>query len=155
MIYKKSKYEEEKRLNWLGWSLLLFMVIFYPMLTSIYGILPPLIGVVGLMVIYNVDENRVYAFLGMLYLVNLDLNLSLPMLLSIFSIVIIYVMIYPSAKLMIRCQKCLAFFLIFLINGFYYINLFIYDIIFSSKVIVGDNTLLFYILFDLLIGLFV
>jgi len=154
MIYKKNRYDEEK-LSWLGWSIVIFMVLFYPMLTSIYGMFPPLIGIVGLMIIYNIDTNKVYAFLGMIYLVNLDLNLSLPILLSVFSVVVIYLLIYPSAKLMIRCQKCLAFFLILLINGFYYMNLFIYDFIFSSKVIVADNSLFFYILFDLLIGLFV
>ncbi len=150
----KSRYEEKKKLGFIGWLMSVFMVFFYPMLTSVYGMLPPLIGIVGLIIIYNIDANKVYALLGMLYLVNLDLNLSLPILLSVFSVVIIYVLVYPSAKLMIRCKKCLAIFLIVLIDALYYTNLFIYDFIFSLKTIVADDTLIFYILFDLFIGLF-
>lgn len=115
---------------------------------------PPLIGVVGLMIIYTIDTNRPLALLGMLYLVNLDLNLGLPILLSLFSVVVIYLLVYPSAKLMIRCKRCLALFLIILVDAFYYVSLFIYDFIFSFKTIVADETLIFYILFDIFMGLF-
>ncbi len=138
----------------MGWIISICVVFFYPMLTSVYGMLPPLIGIVGLIIIYTIDTNKIYALLGMLYLVNLDLNLSLPILLSLFSVVIIYVLVYPSAKLMIRCKKCLAIFLIVLVDALYYTNLFVYDFIFSLKTIVADDTLVFYILFDLFIGLF-
>jgi len=154
MMQQKRKHEKRRKLGWIEWILLIGVVFFYPMLTSIYGMLPPLIGVVGLLIIYTIDTHRPYALLGMIYLVNLDLNLSLPILLSVFSVVVIYLLVYPSAKLMIRCKRCLAIFLIILVDTFYYMNLFIYDFIFTLKTIVADDTLLFYILFDLFVGFF-
>ncbi len=153
-IQRRDDRRERRDLGWFGLSMVGLMVFFYPMLTSIYGMFPPLIGVVGLMIIYTIDTNRPLALLGMLYLVNLDLNLGLPILLSLFSVVVIYLLVYPSAKLMIRCKRCLALFLIILVDAFYYVSLFIYDFIFSFKTIVADETLIFYILFDIFMGLF-
>jgi len=153
-IQRRDDRRERRDLGWFALSMVGLMVFFYPMLTSIYGMFPPLIGVVGLMIIYTIDTNRPLALLGMLYLVNLDLNLGLPILLSLFSVVVIYLLVYPSAKLMIRCKRCLALFLIILVDAFYYVSLFIYDFIFSFKTIVADETLIFYILFDIFMGLF-
>jgi len=49
-------------------------------------------------------------------------------MLSIFSILIINTFVYPNAKLIIRCKSCLLIFLLFLIDIFYYSNLFVYDL---------------------------
>jgi len=64
---------------------MIFFVLFYPMLVSIYPLLPPLIGIAGLIIIYNINRNIIYTISSMLYLINIDLNLSLPFMLSIFS----------------------------------------------------------------------
>ncbi|MCK5854110.1 MAG: hypothetical protein KAG56_02725 [Sulfurovaceae bacterium] len=149
----KNRFDREKNSTQLRWLLLLLFAIFYPMFTSIYTILPPLIGVVGLFIIYNMEKNSLNAFLGMLYLVNLDFNAGLPLLLSLVVIVLIYILIYPSAKLIINCKRCLAIFLIIFIDILYYVTLFIYDFIFSLDILTGDSTLLFYIIIDLIIGL--
>ena len=153
MIYH-DRHKNKQSIGFWEWFPLIGIVIFYPMLVSIYTILPPLIGIAGLVIITNIDRNKVYALAGMLYLVNLDLNLTLPSLLSLFSAIIIYALVYPTTKLMIRCKKCLALFLIILMNTVFYTTLFLYDVIFSSKIIVADSMLILYILLDILIGLF-
>jgi len=147
-----SIYRDRYSLKFLEWVFIIFMVGFYPMLVSIYPLLPPLIGIVGLVIIHNMDKNIVYPLSGMLYLVNLDLNLTLPFMLSIFSVIFIKIFIYHSAKLMIRCKVCLTLFIILLVDAFYYISLFLYDIILDTKTIVGDPILTYYILSDFIIG---
>jgi len=147
-----SIYRDRYSLKFLEWVFIIFIVGFYPMLVSIYPLLPPFIGIAGLVIIYNTDKNIVYPLSGMLYLVNLDLNLTLPFLLSIFSVIFIKIFIYHNAKLMIRCKVCLTLFLILLVDAFYYIALFLYDIILDTKTIVGDPILTYYILSDFIIG---
>ena len=147
-----SIYRDRYSLKFLEWVFIIFIVVFYPMLVSIYPLLPPLIGIAGLVIIYNMDKNIVYPLSGMLYLVHLDLNLTLPFLLSIFSVIFIKIFIHHSAKLMIRCRVCLNLFLILLVDAFYYIGLFLYDIILDSKTIVADPILTYYILSDFIIG---
>jgi hypothetical protein len=149
----KNRFLRDKNPKSLIWVLLLIFAIFYPMLTSIYTVLPPLIGIVGLFVIYHMEKNKLYTFLGMIYLLNLDFNGGLPLLLSLLIVVLVYILIYPSAKLIINCKKCLALFLIIFIDILYYSSLFMYDFIFSLNTIVADSTLIFYIIIDFMIGI--
>ncbi len=144
--------KEQKKLSFLQWTSLVSLVAFYPILVSIYTMLPPLIGLVGYIVVTNMDKNRIYALAGMLYLVNLDLNLSLPLLLSVFMVVMVQVLIYPRLKLLIYCQVCLFLILIVVIDFLYYFSLFIYDFIFNSSTIIADVMLIFYIVVDVMIG---
>ncbi len=142
----------KKRLNFLEKIFLFSMVLLYPILVSIYSMLPPLIGLAGYIVITNVDKNRLYALSGMVYLVNLELNLTLPMLLSIFVVVMLYIFLYSPLKLLIRCRVCLVFVLMVLIDLIYYLTLFLYDVMFNTSTVVGDMLLVYYIAIDLLIG---
>jgi len=149
-MYISFKKKDRRLLNWL--PLLSFSIV-YPMFTSIYAFLPPLIGIVGLFIIYNIDKNKLNSFFGILYLINLDFNASLPLFFSFVVIIFIYILVYPLAKLVINCRKCLAIFLIIFIDILYYTTLFLYDFIFSLDTITADATLLFYIVIDLMIGL--
>ncbi|KIM07372.1 MAG: hypothetical protein KU29_06985 [Sulfurovum sp. FS06-10] len=144
--------KEQKKLSFLQWTSLVSLVAFYPILVSIYTMLPPLIGLVGYIVVTNMDKNRIYALAGMLYLVNLDLNLTLPLLLSVFMVVMVQVLIYPRLKRLIYCQVCLFLILIVVIDFLYYFSLFIYDFIFNSSTIIADVMLIFYIVVDVMIG---
>lgn len=150
---RNSKFDPDK-LSFFKRTLLVLMVVAYPILVSIYTMLPPLIGLVGYIIISNVDKNKVYALSGMLYLVNLDLNLTLPMLLSIFVIVMIYIFLYENLKLLIRCRVCLLFILIVMVDFFYYMSLFIYDIVFNTSTVIGDILLVYYIVVDIFVGVF-
>ncbi|MBU1666815.1 hypothetical protein KKC13_00205 [bacterium] len=148
---RNSKFDQDKW-SFFKRTLLVLMVVAYPILVSIYTMLPPLIGLVGYIIITNVDKNRVYALSGMLYLVNLDLNLTLPMLLSIFVIVMIYLLLYSNLKLLIRCRVCLLFILITMVDLFYYMSLFLYDFMFNTSTVIGDMLLVYYIVVDIFIG---
>ena len=145
---------DRQEIGFWRWTVIIFIVLFYPLLVSIYTVFPPLVGIAGLVIIYYFEKNWIYAMAGILYLLNIDLNLGLPIFLSSFSIILIYYLIYPTTRLMVRCKTCLSLFLIVLIDAFYYMNLFIYDFIFSSSVVAGDLTLIFYIVMDILLGFF-
>ena len=137
----------------LDWILIAFFVIVYPMLVSMYPLVPPLFGIAGLIIIYNINTNLIYTLSTMFYLIHLDLNLGLPFMLSIFSILIINTFIYPSLKLLIRCRVCLGVILIILIDLFYYINLITYDLVLDASTIIIDSMLSFYIFIDIIIGM--
>jgi len=121
-IYGSYSYCEDRKKKFFEWVFIIFMMLFYPMLVAMYPILPPLIGLVGFFIIYHIESDVVKTLCAMFYLINLDLNVGLPFMLSIFSILIINTFVYPSAKLVIRCKSCLFIFLVFLIDIFYYIN---------------------------------
>ena len=134
-------------------GLILFIII-YPLFVSMYTMLPPLIGLVGYVLIINIEKEKVYAFAPLVYLLNLDLNLSLPLLLSIFMIIFIYFFIYTPLKRLVRCKVCLLFAVIIIIDFLYYISLFIYDFLFNTTTVLADMLLIYYIVIDILIGVF-
>jgi len=152
-MHRKRNFEEEQ-FRFLKKMLLVLIVVAYPILVSIYTMLPPLIGLVGYVIMTNIDKNRVYALSGMLYLVNLDLNLTLPILLSVFIIVLIYLLLYFNLKLLIRCQVCLIFVLIVMVDLCYYLSLFLYDFMFNTSTISGDMLLVYYFVVDIFVGVF-
>ena len=143
-----------KRLGFFQKIFLTIFVLFYPFLVSMYPMLPPLIGLIGYIIIYNLDKNPLYALSGFLYLVNLELNSSLPLLLSIFTIMMIYIFLYSTLKLLIRCHVCLLFTLMILIDFSYYMALFLYDFVFNTSSLLADMLLVYYIVIDILIGVF-
>lgn len=134
-------------------KLLLFLFVFlYPMLVSIYTVLPPLIGLAGYIFIVNMDSKKIYSVSAFFYLINLDLNLTLPLFLSIAIAVLILMFIYEPLKRLIRCRVCLLFVLIVLIDFIYYVTLFVYDFIFNTSTVIGDMLLIYYIVIDILVG---
>jgi len=145
---------DRKKLGFFQKIFLTLFVLFYPFLVSMYPMLPPLIGLIGYIIIYNLDKNPLYALSGIFYLLNLELNSSLPLLLSIFIIMMLYIFLYSSLKLLIRCHVCLLFALMILIDFSYYMALFLYDFVFNTSSLLGDMLLVYYIVIDILIGVF-
>jgi len=145
---------DKERLTLIQKIFLVSVVLFYPFLVSIYTMLPPLIGLVGYIIISNLDKNILYAWGGFFYLLNLELNSSLPILLSFFIIITVYSLVYSTLKLLIRCRVCLIFALMIIIDFSYYIGLFLYDIIFNTSSVIGDMLLIYYMAIDILIGVF-
>jgi len=145
---------DKERLTLLQKIFLVSFVLFYPFLVSIYTMLPPLIGLVGYIIISNLDKNVLYAWGGFFYLINLELNSSLPLLLSFFIIIVVYALFYSTLKLLIRCRVCLLFTLMVIIDASYYLGLFLYDIIFNTSSVIADMLLVYYIVVDILIGVF-
>jgi len=151
-----NKYQplEENSLSLFQKLLVGSLILFYPFLVSMYTMLPPLVGLVGYLIIYNLNKNTFYPLGGFVYLLNLELNSSLPLLLSTFIIILVYIFLYSTLKLLIRCRVCLLFALIVIIDFSYYMALFIYDIIFNTSTVVGDMLLIYYIVVDIFIGVF-
>ncbi len=145
---------DKERLTLLQKIFLLSFILFYPFLVSIYTMLPPLIGLTGYIIISNMDKNILYAWGGFIYLLNLELNSSLPLLLSFFIIITVYSLFYSTLKLLVRCRICLLFTFIIIIDFSYYVGLFLYDIIFNTSSVIGDMLLIYYIAVDILIGVF-
>ncbi len=146
------RFDDEDSLSFRKKILLFIFVLFYPMLVSIYTVLPPLIGLAGYIFIVNIDSKKIYSVSAFFYLVNLDLNLTLPLFLSTAITVLILMFVYGPLKRLIRCRVCLLFVLIVLIDFSYYMTLFIYDFIFNTSTVIGDMLLVYYIVIDILVG---
>jgi len=134
---------------------LLLFVFIYPMLVSMYTVLPPLIGLAGYVFITNFTQNRFYPMSAFLYLLNLDFNLTLPLFFSLAIIVLVSLFLYQPLKRLIRCKVCLLFALIIIVDFSYYLSLFIYDFIFNTSSVIGDMLLVYYIVVDILIGMLI
>ncbi len=143
---------ENRRLVLIKKTMLFLVVIIYPLLASIYPMIPPFIGLAGYIIIVNFHKEKIYLFASLLYLVNLDLNLSLPLFLSIFTIILVSMFIYNPLKRLIRCRVCLLFSLIMIIDFLYYLLIFIYDLIFGSSTVLADILLVYYIAIDVFLG---
>ena len=148
-----NKFDDEKGLNFREKLFLFFFVLLYPMLVSMYTVLPPLIGLAGYIFIVNINSKKVYSVSAFFYLLNLDLNLTLPLFLSTAITVLILMFIYEPLKRLVRCRVCLLFVLIVLIDFIYYVNLFVYDFIFNASTVIGDMLLVYYIVIDILVGI--
>ncbi|HHS92419.1 MAG TPA: hypothetical protein ENK82_03670 [Campylobacterales bacterium] len=146
---------EEEGLSLIQKVLIFIFVAFYPMVVSMYTMLPPLIGIVAYFLILSIEKEEMYIFAPLIYLINLDLNLSLPLFLSIVITVLIYLFVYMPLKRLIRCKVCLLFALIFIIDVSYYLSLFVYDFIFQTSTVLADMLLIYYIAVDILIGMLV
>ncbi len=147
-----KKFDDEEELSFIKKLLLFLFVFFYPMFVSMYTVLPPLIGLAGYIFIISMDRKKIYSASAFFYLVNLDLNLTLPLFLSTTISILILMFIYGKLKRLIRCRVCLLFTLIVLIDFSYYLTLFIYDFIFNTSTVVGDMLLVYYIVIDILVG---
>ncbi len=149
----KSNFSDEDILSLPKKILLVALLIIYPLLVSVYTMLPPLIGLVGYIMILNFSKEKFYIFIAFFYLLNLDLNLSLPLFLSLFTILVIYMFMYTPLKRLVRCKVCLQFALIAIIDFLYYFFIFIYDFMLGTSTVLADIVLVYYIVIDILLGM--
>jgi len=134
------------------WSVILLCMLFYPMLISIYVFLPLLIGVMGYILMKGIDEGKIhYIVVSILYLINLEVNLSLPFFLTIIVSLLVYVLFFVHFRYFSKCHACKAFLSIFLINSLYLGALLAYDFLFQTNSIVIDNVLFYTLFSDLLL----
>ena len=133
------------------WSIVISFIIFYPMLISIYVFLPLMIGFMGYVMILGIDRPRTsYIFISLVYLVNLEANLSLPLFLTILSIMLFYITIYPHLYVLKKCKVCIPLLSVIFIDLLYFIMLLGYDFIFGESSIVIDQLLLYSLVVDIL-----
>ena len=133
------------------WAIVISFIIFYPMLISIYVFLPLMIGFMGYVMILGIDRPRTsYIFIGLVYLINLEANLSLPLFLSVLTITLFYLTIYPHLQVLKKCKVCIPLLTVIFIDLLYFIMLLGYDFIFGESSIVIDQLLLYSLVVDML-----
>jgi len=138
------------------WSIVIAFVLYYPTMISIHVKLPLLIGIFGYLFIKGLDGKGFrYIIIPLIYLLNLEINLSLPILLSLFSVIVVYLTIYPKLIFLKRCPICIAIISVTFIDIFYFIFILIYDFIFSVSSIGVNSLLLFSLVTDIILAVFV
>ena len=134
----------------------LIIVTIYPMLVSIYVTMPLFIGFAGLMFIEGVEEENYWKIIfSLIYMINLEVNLSLPILLIAISIVIFYFFIKDRLNFLKLCPKCISIVTVLSINLIYFGLLYIYDFFTNQNSVNYDSLLLFSILYDLIAAVLV
>ena len=136
----------------LFWLFAGIFIFFYPMLISIYVFLPLLIGAMGYMLVQGLERGRSpFILLAIVYMVNLEVNLSLPIFLSVISSLLFYVLVYPSLKHFRRCKICRPLLSVLFLDLMYLGCLFSYDFIFQTQSIILDEILLYTLIVDMLV----
>lgn len=134
---------------WLFASIFIFV---YPMLISIYVFLPLLIGAMGYMLVQGLERGKAsFILLAIVYMVNLEVNLSLPIFLTVISSLLFYILLYPSLKHFRRCIICRALLSVLFLDLMYMGCLFSYDFIFQTQSIILDEILLYTLIVDMLV----
>jgi len=137
--------------SFLLWITILTFVIFYPMLISIYVFLPLMIGFMGYLFILGIENSKTsYILIALAYLINLEVNLSLPLFLTILTIIFFFTAIYPILLILKSCKICIATLSVLFIDLLYFIMLLGYDFIFDESSIVVDQLLLYSLFVDML-----
>jgi hypothetical protein len=134
------------------WLFAGIFIFFYPMLISIYVFLPLLIGAMGYMLVQGLERGRVsFVLLAIIYMVNLEINLSLPIFLTLISSLLFYVLVYPYFTHFRRCKICKPLLSVLFLDLIYLGCLFTYDFIFQTQSIILDKILLYSLIVDMLI----
>ena len=135
------------------WTVAILFVLFYPMLISIYVFLPLFFGVMGYILIKGIEEGRwSYILLSLVYLLNMDINLSLPFMLISIAILLVYIFIYPHMNHFRKCKVCTPLLSVFFIDIVYLGILLVYDFIFQEQIIRLDDILFYPLIVDLLVA---
>jgi hypothetical protein len=130
---------------------LMIFVILYPMLVSIYVFLPLFIGFSGWMILRGVEgAGLMYVVIPLVYLINLEINLSLPLFLTLAAALSYYLFLYPSILFLKRCSRCVAILSVVLIDLIYLGLLVVYDFIFETGSIDINYLLLYSLVMDIL-----
>jgi len=142
-----------KKRSAIFWIFIIVFILFYPMLISIYVFLPLLIGGMGYILVEGIErEKPYYILLAFVYMLNLEINLSLPMFLILIISLLFYLTIYPYLLHFRRCQVCRPLISVFFLDIIYLGSLFFYDFIFQVDTIVWDKILLYSLIVDMLVA---
>ena len=104
------------------------------------------------MLVQGVEREKTsFILLAGFYMINLEVNLSLPIFLTIISTLMFYVIIYPYFKHFRKCRLCRPLLSVVVLDLFYLGCLFAYDFIFQTQSIVLDDILLYSLIVDMLV----
>ena len=137
--------------NLLIFAFWLLVVIIYPAIISMYVTLPLFIGFSGLMFVLGIEKEKpIYIFLSFLYMLSLEINLSLPILLIAIASLIYYLFILDKLTILKHCRKCIYIITVISINLIYFILLNGYDFVTSQNSIDYNYIILYSIIFDII-----
>lgn len=126
-------------------------VLLYPTIASIYAFSPPLLGIAAFIFIDAMEkEDYEYMLITLVYMLNIDVNFSMPMFLSIFSMLLIYTLIYPRLNVFSHCKMCVAAIIVVIFNLLYMEMILLYSYVFKEFILDMDAVLIAYFLFDLM-----
>ena len=129
----------------------LAVVIIYPMLISIYVNLPLFVGFAGLILVLGLEEeNFTYIIFSFLYMLNLEINLSLPLLLLPISTMLFYYFVKEKLDILKLCRICIYITTVILIDFIYFFLLAGYDFITEQSSVNYDIALLFSFIYDII-----
>lgn len=138
--------------KYIVWIIVWGFIVFYPIIASIYGFSPPLLGAMAYFLIQGFERKKIpVIFAVVIYMINIDINLSLPLFLSIFTTLFIYIILYPKIKILNNCKVCIATIIIVLFNLVYIEMLMLYSFVFQSYMLDLDIILIAYLIFDLIL----
>ena len=84
-------------------------VVIYPMLISIYVTLPLFVGFAGLIMVLGIEKEKYWhVFFAFLYMLNLEINLSLPIFLMPISALIFYNFVKDKLAFLKLCPVCVS-----------------------------------------------
>ncbi len=135
--------------------ILLFGLILYESITSIYTFLSPLSGVVFLYIVTNIkDKEKIGINIALaLYLIFFEIDRGLVVFSSLIFFLIYYEFIHKELVISIACKNCLkAVIVSFYYIGIYIVNLII-SLIFDLSLPIFDITYIIYIITDILVVL--
>jgi len=128
----------------------LIAIIVYPALISIYVKLPLFIGFSGLIFIRGLEKERyTLTLIAFLYMILLEINLSLPIGLIAIVSLLCYIFLISKLTILKNCQKCIDVIGVISINAIYMFMLSFFDILTSQSSIDFNVTILYSILFDI------
>ncbi len=134
----------------------LFIIIVYPSLISIYIVFPLFIGTSGLLIILGLEkEKKIYFFLALLYMIFLEINLSLPLLLLPASTIIVYLFFYNKLYFLKNCRSCIYIVTVIGINFIYFILLNINDLLNNQSSIDFNEHILYSIIIDIIAAIII
>jgi len=138
------------------WILIAMFILFYPMLVSIYVFLPLFIGIMGYILILGIERGRFsYIAVSLLYMLNMNINLSLPFLLASIATLFVYIFFYPHFIHFRRCKVCTPLLTALMVDLVYLAFLLLYDFVFQTKSVVLDDILLYPLIVDLLVAVII
>ena len=134
----------------------LAVVIIYHMLISIYVNLPLFIGFAGLIFILGLEEENItYIIVSFLYMLNFEINLSLPLLLLPISAILFYYFVKIKLNILKLCKVCVYILTVFLIDFIYFILLAGYDFIAEQSSVNYTSILIISLIYDIIAAILI
>jgi len=131
-------------------------VIFYPMIFTLYNFSPPLLGIASYILLDAFERrDNMFISIAIVYMLNIDINFSMPMFLGVLTTLFIYIVIYPKLLIINHCKICVASIIVILFNLLYLELTLLYGYIFQIDIIGIDTVLFVYLIFDFVMVLFI